>query len=227
MGFRTNSAQLYRLEHAKEVNTRNTDAEYLYGELEKRGIPAIIMEPLLGRRLSNVHDHIAAQLKQRRPESSVASWAFRFAGSFLDVLTVLSGMTYMEHLQDNLSTYSPFEELTSEEKEFLEETARQLLRYPTIPCNDCKYCMPCPYGRIFRVSYSISTNASTKAICPLRHGIRTIAKPAEHFLLVTTVLFRTCDRLTIVSAAINAIPIVRKISISPHNCDVSINLSRI
>ena len=127
--------------HAKEVNTRNTDAEYLYGESEKRGIPAIIMEPLLGGRLSNVHDHIAAQLKQRRPESSVASWAFRFAGSFPNVLTVLSGMTYMEHLQDNLSTYSPFEE-----KEFLEETARQLPRYPTIPCNDCKYCMPCPYG---------------------------------------------------------------------------------
>ncbi len=53
--------------HAKEVNTRNTDAEYLYGELEKRGIPAVIMEPLLGGRLSKVHDHIAAQLKQRRP----------------------------------------------------------------------------------------------------------------------------------------------------------------
>lgn len=83
--------------HAKEVNERNTNAEYLYGELSKRGIPAIIMEPLLGGRLSNVHDHIAAKLKQRKPESSVASWAFRFAGSFPGVLTVLSGMTYMEH----------------------------------------------------------------------------------------------------------------------------------
>ena len=132
--------------HAKEVNTRNTDAEYLYGELEKRGIPAVIMEPLLGGRLSNVHDHIAAHLKQRRPSSSVASWAFRFAGSFPGVLTVLSGMTYMEHLQDNLRTYSPLDELTDADKEFLEETAQLLLRYPTIPCNDCKYCMPCPYG---------------------------------------------------------------------------------
>ena len=132
--------------HAKEVNDRNTDAEYLYGELEKRGIPAVIMEPLLGGRLSNVHDHIAAKLKQRRPEASVASWAFRFAGSFPGVLTVLSGMTYMEHLQDNLRTYSPLEELTGSDKEFLEETAQALLRYPTIPCNDCKYCMPCPYG---------------------------------------------------------------------------------
>ena len=132
--------------HAKEVNTRNTDAEYLYGELQKRGIPAVIMEPLLGGRLSNVHDHIAAKLKQRSPEASVASWAFRFAGSFPGVLTVLSGMTYMEHLQDNLRTYAPLEELTADDREFLEETAQALLRYPTIPCNDCKYCMPCPYG---------------------------------------------------------------------------------
>lgn len=132
--------------HAKEVNARNTDAEYLYGELEKRGIPAIIMEPLLGGRLSNVHDHIAAKLRQRQPEASVASWAFRFAGSFPGVLTVLSGMTYREHLLDNLHTYSPLIPLTEEDKLFLEETAQALLRYPTIPCNDCKYCMPCPYG---------------------------------------------------------------------------------
>ena len=132
--------------HAKELNTRNTDAEYLYGELEKRGIPAVIMEPLLGGRLSNVPDHIVAHLKQRRPSSSVASWAFRFAGSFPGVLTVLSGMSYMEHLQDNLRTYSPLDELTDADREFLEETAQLMLRYPTIPCNDCKYCMPCPYG---------------------------------------------------------------------------------
>ncbi len=132
--------------HAKEVNPRNTDAEYLYNELEKRGIPAIIMEPLLGGRLSNVHDHIAAKLKQRDPESSVASWAFRFAGTPPGVLTALSGMTYIEHLQDNLRTFSPLKPLNDNEKAFLEETAQQLLRYPTIPCNDCKYCMPCPYG---------------------------------------------------------------------------------
>lgn len=132
--------------HAKEVNTRNTDAEYLYGELTKLNIPAVIMEPLLGGRLSNVHDHIAAKLKQRRPDESVASWAFRFAGSFPGVLTVLSGMTYMEHLQDNLRTFAPLDPLTDADKEFLEETAQALLRYPTIPCNDCKYCMPCPYG---------------------------------------------------------------------------------
>ena len=124
----------------------NVNAEYLYAELEKRRIPAVIMEPLLGGRLSNLPDHIVARLKQQRPESSVASWAFRFAGSPEGVLTVLSGMTYMEHLQDNIRTYSPLIPLTDAERQFLFDTADLIAGYPTIPCNDCKYCMPCPYG---------------------------------------------------------------------------------
>ena len=90
----------------KHASGRNVNADYLYGELEKRGIPAVIMEPLLGGRLSNVPDHIVARLKQQRPENSVASWAFRFAGSPDGVLTVLSGMTYMEHLQDIISWFA-------------------------------------------------------------------------------------------------------------------------
>ncbi len=132
--------------HASEINKRNTNAEYLYGELEKRNIPAVIMEPLLGGRLSKVPDHIVARLKQKEPERSVASWAFRYAGTPAGVLTVLSGMTYMEHLEDNLSTYCPLKPLTQEETQFLYDTADLMMHYPTIPCNDCKYCMPCPYG---------------------------------------------------------------------------------
>lgn len=84
----------------KHASGNNVNAEYLYGELVKRGIPAIIMEPLLGGRLSKLNDHLVARLKQHRPQSSTASWAFRFAGTFPNVLTVLSGMTYMEHLQE-------------------------------------------------------------------------------------------------------------------------------
>lgn len=133
-------------EHAKEINPNNTDAEYLYNELDKRKIPVVIMEPLLGGRLSNVPDNVMARLKQREPEQSVASWAFRFAGSFPRVLTVLSGMTRMEHLQDNLRTYSPLKPLTQEEFRFLLDTATMMMQFDTIPCNDCKYCMPCPYG---------------------------------------------------------------------------------
>ena len=132
--------------YAKQINPRNTNAEYLYNELAKRNIPAVIMEPLLGGRLSNVPDSIVAMLKQREPEASVASWAFRFAGSQPDVLTVLSGMTRMEHLQDNLHTYSPLQPLSEEEFAFLQQAADRMMQFDTIPCNDCKYCMPCPYG---------------------------------------------------------------------------------
>ncbi len=132
---------------AKQVNPSNTNAEYLYGELDKRGIPAVIMEPLLGGRLAKMPDHVVAALKQRRPEDSVASWAFRYAGTKPRILTVLSGMTYMEHLQDNIRSYSPLQPLTQEEQEWLEgEIANLFVSYPTIPCTDCKYCMPCPYG---------------------------------------------------------------------------------
>ena len=132
--------------HAKDFNEENTNAEYLYAELDKRGIPAVIMEPLLGGRLASLPKPLAQEILARDPERSLASWAFRFAGSFPRVLTVLSGMTYMEHLKENLCTYCPLEELTDEDKNFLYGIADQIVDYNTIPCNDCKYCMPCPYG---------------------------------------------------------------------------------
>lgn len=132
--------------YAQQINPRNTNAEYLYNEVAKRDIPIIIMEPLLGGRLSNVPDNIVPLLKQREPEKSVASWAFRFAGTYPKVLTVLSGMTRKEHLQDNLVSYSPLQPLSEEDLDFLQEIADKMMKYDTIPCNDCKYCMPCPYG---------------------------------------------------------------------------------
>ena len=132
--------------HAKDINDSNTNAEYLYNELDKRNIPVMVMEPLLGGRLSNVPEPIAVEIKQRAPEKTVASWAFRYAASKPRVLTVLSGMTYMEHLKDNLLTYSPLVPLKKEEEDFLEQIAKKILTFMLIPCNDCKYCMPCPYG---------------------------------------------------------------------------------
>ncbi len=132
---------------ANKMNPNNTDAKYLYEELDKRGIPGVIMEPLLGGRLAVMPDHIVAQLKQQRPEDSVASWAFRYCGSKPRILTVLSGMTYMEHLEDNIRSFSPLVPIPESEQEWLEtEIAHLYYSYPTIPCNDCKYCMPCPYG---------------------------------------------------------------------------------
>ena len=132
--------------YANEINGTNVDAVILYGELEKRGIPAVIMEPLLGGRLANVNDDIASELKHRDPEASIASWAFRFAGTPEGVLTVLSGMTFMEHLRENVATYSPLKPITAEEHEFLMHIAEEIFGQKEVPCTACQYCMPCPYG---------------------------------------------------------------------------------
>jgi hypothetical protein len=134
-------------DYANEINDRNTDASYLYAELQKRHIPAVIMEPLLGGRLANLPQYIATELKQHDPERSIASWAFRYAGTPEGVLTVLSGMTYMEHLKDNLLSYCPLKPLTKVQMEYLQgDIAKKIVGLSNIPCNDCKYCMPCPYG---------------------------------------------------------------------------------
>ena len=145
---------------------RNVNASYLYGELVKRGIPVVIMEPLLGGRLSAVPDPVAVRLKEREPAKSVASWAFRFCGTYPGVLTALSGMTYMEHLTDNCDTYCHFQPLSDEEQALLEEMAQMIRDFPLVDCTACNYCMPCPYGidipGIF-LSYNKAVNAGLVA----------------------------------------------------------------
>ena len=88
------------------------------------------MEPLLGGRLANVPDAIAAQMKEREPDKSVASWAFRFCGTQPRVLCTLSGMTNMDPLLDNVKTFTHFKPLTEEELDFLERMATQMMNTP-------------------------------------------------------------------------------------------------
>lgn len=122
------------------------DARYLYEELASRDIPVVVMEPLLGGRLAKVPKFVSVTMQEKNPSGSIASWAFRFCGSLPKVLTVLSGMTYVEHLEDNLKTFSPLEHLSEEDTDFLDVIAAKLSAYPVIPCTGCDYCVPCPYG---------------------------------------------------------------------------------
>ena len=132
--------------YANEINERNTDASYLYEELQKRNIPAVIMEPLLGGRLGTLPEFIVKRMQEREPETPVARWAFRYAGTPEGVLTVLSGMSYTEHLVQNVATYSPLRPITPEENDFLMQIADEVYNLKSIPCTTCSYCMPCPYG---------------------------------------------------------------------------------
>lgn len=125
---------------------RNENASEMYRMLDEKQIPIVIMEPLLGGQLSDVPDVIETKLRERAPSKSIASWAFRFCGSYPRVLTVLSGMTYMEHLQDNLDTYLHFKPLSEAESALLEEQAAVIRCFPLVKCTGCQYCMPCPYG---------------------------------------------------------------------------------
>ena len=125
----------------------NVNAQRQYEILTERNIPAWIMGPLLGGGLSMPHYRARERMTQANSEASAASWGFRFAGSLPNVTTVLSGMTFMDHLQDNIRTFSPFAPLSDEERAMLlGEISQIALEYRNINCTRCQYCMPCPYG---------------------------------------------------------------------------------
>lgn len=130
----------------QHASGRNVNAEYLLAELEKRNIPAVIMEPLLGGRLARVNAQAMKIMKEVHPQDTPAQWAFRYAGTPGSVLTVLSGMVYIEHLQENIRTYSPLQPLNEKEYETLEQVTQVMLNSDYIQCTECQYCMPCPYG---------------------------------------------------------------------------------
>jgi predicted aldo/keto reductase-like oxidoreductase len=132
--------------HAKEVNERNVNASYLYGELYKRGIPVVVMEPLLGGSLARLKDNMARILAPRDPTSTGAKWAFRFCASYPGVMCVLSGMTRREHMEENVRTFDTFTPCSQVEFAALERAAEAYLSLGTVPCTSCNYCMPCPYG---------------------------------------------------------------------------------
>jgi len=133
-------------DHSAEVNPRNPNASYMYAECAKRGIPVTVMEPLLGGRLAKFNYTAATCLVPFDPEETMAGWAFRFAGTHPKVLTVLSGMNRIDHIEENIRTFSPLKPLNAEQMKAMDEVALAVLADKTVPCNYCNYCMPCPYG---------------------------------------------------------------------------------
>jgi hypothetical protein len=85
-------------------------------------------------------------MKRADINATPAEWAFRYAGTPEKILTVLSGMTYMEHLKENCCTFSPLRPISAEEDTMLMHLADEICNLNAIPCTACNYCMPCPYG---------------------------------------------------------------------------------
>ena len=120
--------------------------QWMFEKMQQSGLPLIVMEPLLGGRLARLNKKALAVLQTERPQASAASWAFRYVAGLPNVITLLSGMTYMEHLQDNLRTYAPFAPLSEQEVATLQRALAIFVNQANLRCTACGYCMPCPYG---------------------------------------------------------------------------------
>ena len=151
-------------EQLEEILTKHPEAEFVqlqinYGDWENPAIqsracyevarkhnkPVIIMEPVKGGNLATPPANVEKVLKTAEPNASCASWAVRFAADLEGIITVLSGMSSLEQMRDNLSYMKDFKHLTPEQKKVIEQARVELAKIPVIPCTTCNYCAKvCP-----------------------------------------------------------------------------------
>lgn len=116
-----------------------------YEVARKHGKPVIVMEPVKGGMLATPPESVAELFKKAEPESSVASWAVRFAADLEGIITVLSGMSNTEQMKDNLSYMKSFKGFTKEQEAVIANAQEALKKIPLIPCTSCNYCAKvCP-----------------------------------------------------------------------------------
>ena len=131
-----------------------------YALTEKLGIPLVIMEPVKGGSLAQLPEDVTLPFREARPDSSISSWALRWVASKPNVKVVLSGMSTMEQVEDNLHTFGNFEPLSQEEAALVSQVADAIKKRTKNGCTGCAYCMPCPFGvdipRNFRIWNDLS-----------------------------------------------------------------------
>ena len=122
------------------------NAKKQYELIEEKGIQCIVMEPVRGGALATLCPEANKILRAFSPDQSIASWAIRYAATFSNVLTVLSGMSNMSQIEDNINNMSPFLPLSDEEQRVLSNALEVYKKTKTVPCTGCRYCMDCPSG---------------------------------------------------------------------------------
>lgn len=125
--------------------SRSIQSRACYEVARRHGKPVIVMEPVKGGMLATPPESVEKVLKSAEPESSCASWGIRFAADLDGVITVLSGMSSIEQMRDNISYMKDFSGLTEIQKNVLKEARETLAAIPLIPCTSCDYCAKvCP-----------------------------------------------------------------------------------
>lgn len=116
-----------------------------YEVARKHHKPIIVMEPIKGGTLASFSDDIERIYKDYAPQKSIASWAMRYVASLDGVMTILSGMSNAQQMNDHLDTMTHFEKINNEEAKLIKQVTDQVLSYPTIPYTKYRYCTPgCP-----------------------------------------------------------------------------------
>ena len=123
------------------------DAKKKVELLKEYNLPVWVMEPLRGGKLASLAEEDEAKLKALRPEESIPAWAFRFLQSIPEVTMVLSGMSSMKQMQENIETFGEEKPLTDKEMETLLAIAGEMTKKTALPCTACHYCVShCPQG---------------------------------------------------------------------------------
>lgn len=185
-----------------------------YEVCEKHDKPVLVMEPVKGGALANVRGEIRRMFKAANDKMSIASWAIRYAASLERVVTVLSGMSNEEQVNDNLSYMADFTALSDEEKGIVKKAADMIRADVLVPCTACRYCVPeCPMSieipEYFKAYNMIKTDGRDKA----REGFKAAAEKGS----------KPCDCVKC-GACESVCP--QKIAIRDFLCDVTEELDR-
>lgn len=127
-----------------------------YDIAQSAGIPVTVMEPLRGGGLVNLSNKALAKLKEHYPDASPAAFGLRWAASRKNVITVLSGMSNLEQVKQNINTFINYTDMTEEEEKVADEVAKIIQSQGEINCTACKYCMEvCPKGINIPAAFSL------------------------------------------------------------------------